>query len=247
MRFPALLAALGALLFLIFLIALWPARVAVSWLVPDGAALTGVSGSVWEGAAASVRVGVMDVGSLRWDAQPLSFLALRPTWRLEATRPDGFARGTVQIRGATDLRVSDLDLGTTLGALARWINVAGTQGNLSAHVDELALESGRLTRLAGRVNLDSVQPMGLRDVDLGSFLIDIPSGQSGPFSGTVVSVSGPLIIEEGRIDVQPDGHYVIEGLVAAGPEAPDVIIQGLQFLGQADARGFRRFRQEGSL
>lgn len=247
MRSPALLAALGALLFVVFLIALWPARVAVSWLVPDGAALTGVSGSVWDGAAASVRIGVMDVGSLQWDARPLSFLALRPTWRLEATRPDGFARGTVQIRGATDLRVSDLDLGAGLSALGKWINVAGTRGNLSAHVDELALESGQITALAGRVNLDSVQPLGLRDVDLGTFQIDIPPGQTGPFSGTVVSVSGPLILEEGRIDVRPDGHYLVEGLVASRPEAPDVIVQGLQFLGQADARGFRRFRQEGSL
>ena len=66
MRFGTLLAALGALLFLIFVVALWPARIAVVWLVPDGAQLTGVSGTVWEGSAARVRIGVMDVGSLRW-------------------------------------------------------------------------------------------------------------------------------------------------------------------------------------
>jgi len=247
MRSPVVLAALGALLFVVFLVVLWPAQVAVSWLVPDGAVLAGVNGTVWSGSATRVRIGVMDVGGLRWEARPLSFLALSPTWRLEASRPDGFARGTVAVRGATDLRVTQLELGTTLDALSRWINLAGTRGNLSARVDEAELDSGRLTALAGQVSLDSVQPLGLRDADLGAFRIDVPPGQSGPFSGTVTAVSGPLVLEDARIDVQQDGRFIVEGLVAAKADAPQVIAQGLQFLGQADARGFRRFRQEGAL
>jgi len=247
MRSPARLAALGALLFLVFLITLWPARVAIGWLVPPGAALTGVSGTVWEGAAARVRIGVMDVGSLRWEARPFSFLMLRPTWRLEASRPDGFAKATVEIPGTSELRVTGLELSTTLDALGSWINVAGSRGNLSARVDELTLASGRIAALAGQVVLDSLQPLGMRDVDLGSFQIEVPSGQSGPFSGTVVAISGPLILEEARIDIQPDGRFLVEGLVAPKPDAPEMIVQGLQFLGQADARGFRRFREEGAL
>jgi general secretion pathway protein N len=247
MRFGTLLAALGALLFLIFVVALWPARIAVVWLVPDGAQLTGVSGTVWEGSAARVRIGVMDVGSLRWEASPLSFLTLSPTWQLEASRPGGFARGTVTIRGTSELEVTELELGATLDTLATWIDLAGTRGNVSAFVDELALESGRITALAGRVNLDSLQPMGLREADLGALQIDVPPGQSGPFLGSLVAVSGPLMIEEGRVEVEPGGRFLVEGLVAPKPDAPEMIAQGLQFLGQADDRGFRRFRQEGSL
>lgn len=247
MRSRIFLAALGALLFLTFAVVLWPARVAVSWLVPDGATLTGVTGTVWDGAAAGVRIGIMDVGSLRWEARPLSFLALRPTWRLEARRPDGFARATVEIRSAADIRVSGLELATTLDAVANWINVAGTRGNLSASIDELALSSGRIAVISGWVNLDSVQPLGLRDVDLGTFRVDVPAGQEAPFSGTVAAVSGPLVMENARIEVQPNGQFVIEGLVAAKADAPEMIVQGLQFLGPADARGFRPFRQQGDL
>ena len=40
---------------------------------------------------------------------------------------------------------------------------------------------------------------------------------------------------------------VVDGLVAAQPDAPDMIVQGLEFLGAADARGFRQFRHQGSL
>ncbi len=247
MRRPLVLLALGALLCLIFLVGLWPARVAVSWLVPEGASLAGVTGTVWQGSAARVRIGIMDVGTLRWDARPLSFLVGAPAWRLEASRADGFARGVVKIRGANSIDVTDLDLGTTLDAVSRWIELAGTRGNLSARVEEVRLDSGRLAALAGRVVVDSLQPMGLRDVDLGTLQIDVPPGQAGPFAGTVTTLSGPLQIEQGRIEVQADGKFVIDGLVAARPDAPASIVQGLEFLGQADAAGFRQFRHQGSL
>lgn len=247
MRRPAALIALGALLCLVFMVMLWPARVAVAWLVPDGASLAGVTGTVWQGAAARVRVGIMDVGSMRWDARPLSFLFGRPTWELEARRPDGFVRATVSILGSDSVAVSDLELGTSLDTVRHWIELAGTRGNLSAQMEEAALESGRLSALSGLVVLDSVQPMGLRDVDLGTLRIEIPSGQTGPFTGTVTSPAGPLLIEEGRVEVQPDGRFAVEGLIAAKPDAPASIAQGLQFLGQADARGFRRFRHQGAL
>ena len=99
----------------------------------------------------------------------------------------------------------------------------------------------------GLAVIDSVKPMGLKDVDLGSIEIDIPADQSGPFQGVVRALDGPLLIEQGRIDLQPDGRFVVDGLVAAKPDAPQEIVQGLQFLGQEDSRGFRRFSQQGSL
>jgi general secretion pathway protein N len=247
MRRPAVLIALGALLCLFFLVALWPARVAIGWLVPSGASLAGVSGTVWQGSAARVRIGVMDVGALTWDARPLTFLLGSPTWRLEATRPDGFARAMVKVKGTRGVAVSDLELGTTLDAVSSWVELAGTRGNVSARVEALALEAGLLSALAGRVVVDSLRPMGLRDVDLGAMQIDIPSGQSGPFVGAVTALSGPLRIEQGRVEVQPDGNFIVDGLVAAQPDAPREIVQGLEFLGQADAQGFRRFRHQGRL
>lgn len=247
MRRPLLLTALGLLLFLIFAVVLWPATIAVSWLVPGGASLAGVTGTVWEGSASHVRIGIVDVGSLRWDARPASFLLGRPSWDLKAERPDGFVSGNVILRGATDVQAVDLKIAATLRSLSSWINLAGTDGNLSVAISELRLESGQLTRFGGLAVIDSVKPMGLKDVDLGSIEIDIPADQSGPFQGVVRALDGPLLIEQGRIDLQPDGRFVVDGLVAAKPDAPQEIVQGLQFLGQEDSRGFRRFSQQGSL
>ena len=247
MRRWVALTGLGLVLFLVFLVVLWPARVAVSWLVPDGATLTGVSGTVWNGSAGHVRIGVMDVGRLQWDAHATSFLLGRPKWDLKAERPDGFVTGTVTVRGTSGVEASDLRIAAALRSLSTWIELAGTDANLSVSIPEFALGEAGIERLSGQVVLDSVQPMGLRDVNLGSIRLDIPAGQSGPFVGTLTAVSGPLKIEQGRAEVQANGRYVVEGLVGTQPDAPDQIVQGLQLLGQADAQGMRRFSQQGSL
>lgn len=247
MRRPLLLASLGFVLFLIFAVILWPASVAVSWLVPGGASLAGVTGTVWEGSASQVRIGIVDVGSLRWDARPGSFLLGRPSWDLKAERPDGFVSGTVILRGSTDVQALNLKVAATLRSLSGWINLAGTDGNLSVNIPELRLESGQLSRFGGTAVVDSMKPLGLKEVNLGSIEIEIPVDQPGPFQGVVRALDGPLIIDQGRVEIQTTGRYVLDGLVAAKPDAPQEIVQGLEFLGQADNRGFRSFSQQGAL
>lgn len=247
MRKTLLLAGLGLVLFLVFLVALWPARIAVSWLVPPGASLTGVSGTVWRGSAGHVRIGVMDLGRLDWDAHAASFLVGRPKWDLKAERPDGFISATVTVHGARDIEARDVRVAAVLRSLSAWIELAGTDGNLSVSLPAFRLSEGKIATLEGQVVLDSVKPMGLRDVDLGTLEIVIPTGQPGPFSGTITALSGPLRIDQGRAEIQAGGSYVVEGLVGPQPDAPETITQGLQFLGQADSQGMRRFRQAGSL
>lgn len=247
MRKHLLLVGLGLVLFLVFLVALWPARTAVSWLVPPGASLTGVSGTVWNGSAGHVRIGVMDLGRLTWDAHASSFLLGRPKWDLRAERPDGFISATVTVRGTQDIEASDVRVAAALQSLSAWIELAGTDGNLSVSLPAFRLADDKIAALEGQVVLDSVKPMGLRDIDLGTMEAVIPAGQSGPFIGTVAALSGPLKIDQGRVEIQVDGNYVVEGLVGPQPDAPETITQGLQFLGQADSQGMRRFRQTGSL
>ena len=247
MRKPIDLIGLGLVLFLVFIFALWPARVAVGWLAPPGASLTGVSGSVWSGAASHVRIGIMDLGSMSWDARLASFLIARPSWHLKAERPDGFVSATVTLRGTQDVEAADLRIAAALQSVSGWIELAGTDADLSVDVPVFRLEDGIISALAGHVVLDSIRPMGLRDVNLGTIRIDIPEGQEGPFTGTIAAVNGPLRIDQGRVEVQANGRYLVEGLVGAAEGAPQEIVQGLQFLGQADSQGLRRFSQSGSL
>ena len=117
MRRSVALVGLGFVLFLMFLVVLWPARIAVGWLVPGGAQLTGVSGTVWDGSAGHVRIGIMDVGRMKWDAHAASFFIGRPTWDLKAERPDGFVSATVTVRGARGVEATDFRIAAELRSL----------------------------------------------------------------------------------------------------------------------------------
>lgn len=247
MRRPALLVALGAVLLLVFLLVLWPARVAVDWFAPDGVTLTGVTGTVWQGAASQATLENQPLGELRWDARRLGFLLARPTWDIELRRPGGSARFRAEVTGGQSVRIRDLAVAVTLAELEQFVSLYGTQGNLTVQLAVLRLEDGLLTELAGRAGLESVRPAGL-DTDLGAFELEIPADQSAPFTGSIAAVSGPLTIADGTLEVQADGNYVARGRVAAGDGAPDEIRQGLQFvLGAPDGDGYHAFMQRGSL
>ena len=72
MRKPLLLATCGFILILVFMLVLWPARVAVGWFLPANVALSGVTGTVWQGSASQLSIDGHVIGGLTWDARTLS-------------------------------------------------------------------------------------------------------------------------------------------------------------------------------
>ena len=93
MRKPLLLVAVGAILLLLFLLMLWPARVAVGWLLPENVALSGLRGTVWQGTATQLNIDGHPIGALSWDARLFSLLGGRPRWQIELSRASGFRPG----------------------------------------------------------------------------------------------------------------------------------------------------------
>jgi len=247
MRKPLLLVAVGAILLLLFLLMLWPARVAVGWLLPENVALSGLRGTVWQGTATQLNIDGHPIGALSWDARLFSLLGGRPRWQIELSRASGFARAEVAVTTGGSVTVADLTGASPLDGIADLVELAGTGGNLTLNLPILELEDGMLTALAGRVVVDSLSPIGLTDVDLGTLELDVPADQSPPFNGTLSAVSGPLIVEDGRLELQADGRYTVSGRVKARDDAPQDIRQGMQFLGAPDPNGFYPFLQRGSL
>ena len=62
---------LGAITFLVVIVATFPARVASQWFVPEQVRLGGVSGSIWSGQANEVAIGPEYFSNLSWDLKPL--------------------------------------------------------------------------------------------------------------------------------------------------------------------------------
>ncbi|MFQ6372252.1 type II secretion system protein N [Shewanella sp. YIC-542] len=76
---------IGILLYLLFMIMLFPARVAVALMpLPSGVQLGGVSGSLWHGQADVLQIGSRQLERLSWQLQPSSLFTgvVQAQWQL---------------------------------------------------------------------------------------------------------------------------------------------------------------------
>lgn len=240
------LAAVGIGLFLVFLVALLPARVAFGWFAPPNVTLSGMSGTVWNGSAAQLGVNGRLIGRLQWSDGSLLALIGRPGWHVELDRGNGFLRGRVRLGLGGDVTGRDLEGATSLPALRGIAPVGNADGDISIRFDELAMTAGQLEAIRGRVVIDRLRPPGLREGDLGTISVRFPDESDAPLTGYIEVEGGPVTVRDAFIRFGPDGSYEIAGRVAAAPGAPRDVTEAMSYMGSADADGFREFSLAGS-
>ena len=241
-----LLLTVGIVLFLVFLIALIPARVAVAWLAPPNIVLTGVNGTVWSGDAAQLGINGELVGRLRWSDGSLLLLIGRPAWQIEVDRNDGFLRGHVGASMGGRIRLTDLEGATSLPALRNIAPVGNAAGDVSIRLDELTAIDGLLEVIRGRIVIDGLRPPGLSEGTLGTLSTRFDGEDENPLLGIIEVEGGPISVRNATIRLEPDGSYEVSGRVSANADAPRDITQSLRFMGEEDAEGFREFSLAGS-
>ena len=247
MKRKLVLAAATALLFLIFLVTLLPASVALGWFSSPGVGFSGVSGTLWSGSVAQMSAGGIALGRLQWRNGSLAGLIGRPAWDIELNRPDGFVRGRVAIRSGSTLLFDDMDAVTSLNSLGSLLPLYGTSGGVTARIDRLGVEDGQIVLIKGRVVIDKIKTNALKSGDLGSIELIFAGDDSAPRTGQVTAMDGPLQLRDGQIRIGPDGSYEIDGRVSPTPDASSEITDAMQFLGSPDSEGFRQFSQAGGL
>ncbi len=237
----------GALvLFAVFLVALLPARVAVSWFAPPTVRYADVMGTVWSGSIANLAIGNTPLGRVTWSEGSIAILIGRPAWRIELSRPDGFVRSSLSLRSDSTVIMRDADATGSLEGLATVLPLYGTTGNVTVRVEELILREGKFEHIKGRIVIDQLITNALKSGDLGAVAIEFPGEESDPLTGILSALDGPLQIRDGQIRLTPEGSYEIEGRVAATQDAPREIVDALQYLGRPDSEGYRLFSQAGS-
>lgn len=129
-----------------------PARLLPGLLDAEQFAMSGVSGTVWNGHAARAvlisNAGPIHLGELRWKLRPLSVLLGSP--RLVLTMDWGSQRGTLQARLSGDrVELSELDFALGANIVKQLLPVA-VDGRLELLFDELILEGSQVRAANGR-------------------------------------------------------------------------------------------------
>lgn len=260
-RRPALLVAAGIAAFLLFLVALMPARVLLRF-VPPQVSLSGVSGTVWRGKADSVSLhavagstlvrGSKPIGSLRWSFRPWRLAALELSYRVELKPPGGQLAMNVSLGRGGLLRLGDVKGSFPVAAVDQIVAPAGWRGTVELDVARLDLSSqtGFPTAADGTATVRHLTAAGPGGIDIGSYELTLGQGAVGTreaIAGRLRDLGdGPMRVR-GTLKLNVDGSYLLSGDVTAMAGAGPAVLNTLVFLGPPDSLGRRQFGIEGTL
>jgi general secretion pathway protein N len=246
-RRPLLLAGLGLLSFLFFVVLFLPATLLQRFL-PADVALQGLAGTVWSGRAAAVRVGGRPLGALRWECRCATLLTgrLRYAITLEPP-PSGRVELLLTAAPTGTWGIEALEGTVPLEAVAGLAVPAGWHGRIEFDDAAADFERARVTAVAGRVRFLELRAPARPAQDLGGYEIAFGEGFASAdiIGGRIRDLDGPLAVR-GTLRLDEGRRYVAEGEVAPRPVAPAGLVDVLTFLGPPDANGRRPFTLEGS-
>jgi general secretion pathway protein N len=239
------LIATAVITFLIGLIVMFPARVAVHWFVPANIAITGIEGSAWSGQAGEASFGAMYCKDLKWEINALRLFVGELSYRISVTPVSGFLETDIAFAAGGGVSLSQLTASLPLEIFEDVAAIRGLQGSASFDferveiVDNLAVVADGVLQVA-----DITIPIIARD-SLGGYRAEFFTQNNG-ITASIEDTDGVLDMA-GSIQVRKDRSFEFIGQVVVQPNTPESIRQQLQFLPPPNEHGQQEIRLEGVL
>lgn len=210
---------LGIGLFLVFVISNIPAIWGAYMLTRGtGVALSGVTGSIWNGRAslASVRMTEREysLGQLSWSLSPLSLLTLSPCAQVTTKLPLQQFEGKIcsGLGGAIEVHNADVSLPV---ALVQGKIPVPIQGQFSVHIDELGLRGNVLSKLKGNLTWNGARVnTGANWLDIGSYAVEMSDNGNNGVSAKLFQLTGPMDVAL-QIELNAPSGGKVSGELAA--------------------------------
>lgn len=235
----------SALTLFVGLVVSFPARVAYHWFAPPGVALSGISGSVWRGAASQANVGGLYLGELRWRLRPLDLIRARASFEIDASPAGGVLDGIVGIGIGGDVHLANTRTALPLDAISPLFKIPGLRGTATADIERLQLSDGRPVAAVGNAEVRGLVLPLVSPNSIGGYRIEFFTQEDGVVASVedtdgVVDIAGRLLLSEDR-------SYEFLGQLAPKPDTPTNVADQMRFLGSPNARGQYELRLEGTL
>jgi hypothetical protein len=180
--------------------------------------------------------------SVSWQLRPWALFGRKLAGYVEVTRGASYARGDIEAKSGGTLTAHNLQADMPLDPTLIPQLPRNLSGIVRANLASLHIEKGAITAVQGLVEAhDLVQGSGAQRMVLGDYSLTFPAADpSKEPVGQLQSLSGPLKVE-GTLRLTREPGFVLEGLVAPGPEASPQLVKELSYLGSPDAQGRRPF------
>ncbi len=237
-----------AILFLVCLLALAPARLLNAFLPGERVIVQGYSGTVWRGAAnralLAANGGYIHLGKINWTLNPLSLLTFSPALNIESSWGRQHINTGVRLTGLHTLELTDVDALVPVQLLRQFLPLA-LAGDFSVQAQHLTLENGLPTQASGRVvwrNAAWMSSQGL--LSLGTYAIEFQQEPGQALYAEVLTLAGSVRVNG---SVQLLGKdYALDILISSDAGLDAQLEQALSLVAQPVADG-RRIKFEGQL
>ncbi|MCZ6716832.1 MAG: type II secretion system protein N [Gammaproteobacteria bacterium] len=196
--------------FVFFLALNIPAQVVSPFLDGTPAIMTGVSGTLWNGAAQNFSVDQLQFGRARWRWKPGGLLAGRMEFDFHAGDPGQQLSGRfgLSVNGRIHARNANLELLLTqLGAMP-----FGTQASIFVGIESLSMAGDWPEHASGTIHLNDTSMNVPDKLTLGDFEGHFKIVNGGNLLADFFDLDGALEID-GTLDLDPSGNYEVTGLI----------------------------------
>jgi general secretion pathway protein N len=220
-------------------------RLPVSWVsgfIPKDVSCAELAGTVWDGSCTGLVVQNVRLDSVSWQLRPWALFGRKLAGYVEITRGANYARGDIEAKSGGTLTAHNLQADMPLDPTLIPQLPRNLSGIVRANLASIHIEKGAITAVQGLVEAhDLVQGAGAQRMVLGDYSLTFPAADpSKEPVGQLQSLSGPLKVE-GTLRLTREPGFVLEGLVAPGPQASPQLVKELSYLGSPDAQGRRPF------
>lgn len=250
MRLNKLFLVLGGTAFLVFLLAMLPARI-IFLTLPEPVQAFGVEGSIWRGSARIIDTGGLQIRNTEWKIELSQLLLARVGGEFKTRWNGGFAEGNASLGLGGSLIVRDTRSAMDAAPLAQAVGAPPIAGQVSIELEELELQDMWPASLKGRGEIrnlsSSLMGQGAA-AQIGNVAIEFTGEQNTDESiiGLIKDIGGPLEIN-GTLQLTPDRAYDLKTRVKARPGAPEQLRNNLQYLGSPADDGSHEFGLQGSV
>lgn len=198
--------------------------------------LGGLSGTIWNGHAASASVFGNELGALDWHLAALPLLRGRVAANLDLRGGAVTGEGTVARESDGVLQVTGVTIHfpASLAAPALDIPMLQLLGRIDIDIAQLRMEGAWPTEAQGKIRWHNAAVAGAAQAPLGDFQAQFASAPDGSIAGAAHDLGGPLQLDGTfRIDA---GGYAVRAKLAARDANPQVL-GALRYMGQPQGDG----------
>lgn len=208
---------LGTVLFLVFVLGNIPAMWG-AWVLTRGTglAMSGVTGSVWNGKAslASLQLEGQEysLGQLSWKLNPVSLMSRCA--QVSTKLPMQHFDGEICAGANNEIAIQGADISVPVTMLQGKIPVP-IQGQLSSHIDTLQVRGNVLQKLKGNITWNGAQVnTGASWLDIGSYAVELSDNGNNGISARLFNLSAPIDVNL-QIELMAPSGGRISGELAA--------------------------------